>query len=416
MIVGAIVIAWVIHGRGRSDPKASTPIPTPAVSTPAPGAGLVSPAVTVKNRQFVLGGQVTQLRGFDVGVASSPVYSQAAHLGANFVRITVPWSLVEPVKPTGPANNLSHHWDKTVLSELDQEVQALGDQNVQVLIDFHQFHWSPYYAQVDCKAGVETCKASGVPAWYYQGRYPQTSAGESAAKADFWTTDRRSSLFYYSAFAEMMARRYGQFSNVVGYELFNEPHAGHLPDTTETTNTILAWQASLYRLMHAVDPSRTMFVMCRGGGEGVGTANLSQFGPGAKIALDFHDYYNGESSGGLNPQGDDWVPSWPATHNQTLDPTTGYTGTAAAQAAVLNVPITAAEKAGIPLLVGEWGIHADDTNASTYTSQMLDLFQSTGVSQTRWVLAPGSGFNLLSEQRPHTPNAQALQMQSAFSS
>ena len=86
------------------------------------------------------------------------------------------------------------------------------------------------------------------------------------------------------------AARYGKFANVVGYEIFNEPHAGHLPDTTGTTNTILAWENQIYTSMHAVDPARTMFIMCRGGGEGVGTADLGQFGKGAKIALDFHDY------------------------------------------------------------------------------------------------------------------------------
>ncbi len=52
----------------------------------------------------------------------------------------------------------------------------------------------------------------------------------------------------------MMARRYGHDANVVGYEIFNEPHVGHLPDDTPTTDLVLAWEAQIYRVMHAVDP------------------------------------------------------------------------------------------------------------------------------------------------------------------
>ena len=419
LAVGAICLAlvaavWAIHSRGRSYPKASGSIPSRQVQLPAAEPGTTPPDVTTDGTRFMASGQPVQLRGYDVGVSSPPIYDQAAELSANFVRITVPWSEIEPTKPTGPTGNLTHHWNTAELDSLDREVQDLGSQGVQVLIDFHQFHWSPYFAQAECKDGVSTCRATGVPSWFYEGRYPDSRQGESSAETDFWTTDRKASLYYYSAYAEMMARRYSHDANVIGYEIFNEPHSGHLPDTTATTNTILSWENQIYKVMHAVDPARTMFVMCRGGGEGIGTANLAQFGSGAKIALDFHDYYNGEPGTGMNDQGDDWVPSWAATHNQNLDSSTGYTGSQAAQAAVLQVPIDASTKAGIPMIVGEWGIHADATNADVYTNQMLSLFQSTGVSFSRWVLSPGNGFNLLTQGRPHEPNSQALQMQTAL--
>ena len=32
-------------------------------------------------------------------------------------------------------------------------MKDLGSQGVQVLIDFHQFHWSPYFAEAECKDG-----------------------------------------------------------------------------------------------------------------------------------------------------------------------------------------------------------------------------------------------------------------------
>ena len=131
--------------------------------------------------------------------------------------------------------------------------------------------------------------------------------------------------------------------------------------------------------------------MCRGGGEGVGTASLAPFGSLTHLALDWHDYFNG-LSGGLDAAGDNWVPSWTATHNQT---TASYTGSEAAQARVLQVPLARTRAWGIPLLVGEWGIHSGTPGAAAYQTQMLDLFAKDKVSWTRWVLT-GGGFGLLS--------------------
>ncbi len=410
MGLALLAAVWAIHNRGRTYPKASQQLPTVNLALPAPEPGLAPPTVTTDGTTFMKNGQPTVLEGYDLSVTGQSVYKNAAELNANFARITVAWSQVEPTKPTGPVGHLTHHWDSALLTELDDEVAGLGAQGIQVLIDFHQFHWSPYYAQLECKTGVAACHATGVPTWFYAGRYPQTKVGESAAKAAFWGSERKTSLFYYAAFAEMMARRFGHDPNVVGYEIFNEPHVGHLPDSTSTTNTVLAWQAQIYKVMHAVDPQRTMFVMCRGGAEGVGTANLNQFGPNPHIALDFHDYYNGVPGTGFDAAGDNWAPSWIATHNQDLDPIKGYVGTEAAQNAVLQVPIDAAKKADIPLLVGEWGIHKDDAHAGTYTSQMLEAFAKDDLSWARWVLAPGHGFNLLDPIRPHAPSSQALQV------
>ena len=83
--------------------------------------------------------------------------------------------------------------------------------------------------------------------------------------------------------------------------------------------------------------------MCRGGGEGVGTADLKAFGSLDHLALDYHDYFNGIPGIGLTSNGNDWTPSWPATHNQKAE---RYAGTAASQAAVLVVPLQQAPLSG----------------------------------------------------------------------
>ena len=67
-----------------------------------------------------------------------------------------------------------------------------------------------------------------------------------------------------------------------------------------------------------------------------------------------------------------------------------------------------ARKVGIPLLVGEWGIHTGDAHADIYTSQMLDVLAQEGICWTRWILAPGDGFNLLDPIRRRLTPASRL--------
>ena len=93
------------------------------------------------------------------------------------VRVYVGWNAIQPQPPV----NGHYRWDAKTLGQLDHEVAALRRRHVNVLIDFHQFHWSPYFAQATCKAGKSVCRASGVPAWFYAGgRFPDTKRGESA--------------------------------------------------------------------------------------------------------------------------------------------------------------------------------------------------------------------------------------------
>lgn len=403
--VAALVLAAGCAGGGSGSSGANS-VPLPPAPPPfhaAPPADATKPWVTASGGQFVdQSGKPVVLRGVNVSVGQAQLAPEAAQMGANLVRIYVGWNAIEPRPPV----HGHYRWDTKVLAQLDQEVAAFRRLHVNVLIDFHQFHWSPYFAQATCKAGKSVCRASGVPAWYYAGgRFPATKSGEADAQAAFWTSESSRSQGYYAAFVQMIAARYAPDPNVVGYEIFNEPHPGRLGDTTDATNTMLRWQAGIRSAIQKVDPARTVFIMCRGGGEGVGTASLAAFGSRDHLALDWHDYFNGRS-GGFDPAGDNWVPSWSDTHNQTSP---SYTGTENAQARVLQVPLARARAWGIPLLVGEWGVHTGAPGSAAYQTQMLDLFGREGVSWTRWVLSTGGGFGLLNKDGTPTPEAAQLQ-------
>lgn len=361
-------------------------VPFPSVHR-APA--IVRPWVTASGGRFVdQGGRTVVLRGVDVPITTPQIYGRAVSLHANFVRIDAPWSLFEPRRPTGSI----HHWDQKELRALDREVAFFDRAGIDVLIDFHQFRWSPYFAGNYCP---HDCVAEGIPAWYYaDGRFADSTSGQAAAEAAFWTTEAREAQAAYAAFAAMMATRYARYPNVVGYEILNEPHPGDLGgDTTTQTRTMLRWQVRIRDVLRTVDPTRTVFVMCNGGGNGVGTADLSVFGSLHHLALDWHDYFNGRPGGGLDSSGDDWTPSWAATHNQE---TASYAGTLASQRRVLLWPVRAAARWHVPLLIGEWGIHTTSPGAESYQSQMLALFSRYHLSYARWRLAAGGGFGLLS--------------------
>ena len=398
VVPAAVLLAAVAGCSSASNHKVTLPHRAPHIA---------KPWVTTSGTRFVdQAGNPVVLRGVDVGVVDQAVYAQASALDANLVRIPVAWSIVERQAPDGS----HHHWHTGTLQALDAEVAYFRDHHVNVLIDFHQFHWSPYFAKVECKTGASACLGTGVPRWYYaDGRFPDTKLGESDAKKAFWTSEASRSEDAYAAFAAMMATRYAVYPNVIGYEIFNEPHPGALGDSTSATDTMLGWQAQIRRVIRAVDPTRTVFVMCRGGGEGVGTASLKAFGSLDHLALDYHDYFNGVPGIGLTPDGNDWTPSWAATHNQR---STAYVGTEDAQAKVLAVPLQRTREWRIPLLVGEWGIHTGDNGADIYQQQMLDLFARDDISWTRWNLARGGGFALL--QGTGSPTAEALQLRAAM--
>lgn len=362
-------------------------------------AAVAQPWLTTSGTAFVdAGGNPVLLRGVNVFPGTwQPVVS----IHANFARIFVPWSTVEPTAPSGGV----HTWSSTVLASIDSAVSNLQANGIAVEIDFHQCGWSPYFASANGGA----C-ASGVPAWYYaDGRFPNTSQGEADAEAAFWTTESASSEADYEAFAEMMVARYSAYPAVIGYGIFNEPHAGSLGATTSATNTILRWQADVAHAIRTVDPVRTLFFMCRDGGEGVGTADLSIMSGLGSVSLDFHDYFNGIPGYGLDAGGDLWSPSWAATHNQT---STAYAGTEASQEAVLDVVLARTQAAGIPLVVGEWGVRKDDSGYAAYQSQVLDLLARYRISAARWDIGVSDLFALRNSDGSF--NAPGLQLQAAF--
>jgi endoglycosylceramidase len=355
-------------------------------------AGIVSPWVHVQSVGFTdQNGLPVILRGVNQqGGAGVQSNGMALSLGSNFVRILAPWSTVEDTAPVGGI----HTWNQAYLQRLDDQVSWYEDHGVNVLIDFHQYKWSPYFGTGE----------TGIPGWFYNdvrpGLYPKTDEGLKQAMGDWWTdTVGRQD---YLAFARMMVSRYGSHANVVGYEVFNEPMVGNLGEHHASTQAVVAWEAPIVDMIRLRDPERAVFFMLRGGGDnGVVNADFAKFGPMTNLVLDLHDYYNGLYGSGYTPDQEGWAPSWDATHNQNfLD----YHGSEDALVQNIESAVNRTRRLGIPLVVGEWGAQTADTGVLDFQHHLLSVMTRYGLSWARWNLGQGSDpFTLLAPSKSFNP-------------
>ncbi len=341
-------------------------------------AAVVSPWVHVQGVGFTdRNGLPIVLRGVNQqGGAGARSNGLALSLGSNFVRLLAPWSTVEDTAPVGGR----HTWNEEYLQRLDAQVSWYQDHGVNVLIDFHQYKWSPYFGSGE----------TGIPGWFYTdlrpGLYPQTGAGMKQAMGDWWTDalGRQG----YLAFVRMMVARYSSHPNVVGYEVLNEPMVGDLGETHAATQAVISWEAPIVNAIRLKDPERAVFLMLRGGGDnGLVNGDFSKLAPMANLVVDLHDYYNGLYGSGFTPDQEGWAPSWDATHNQNfLD----YHGTESALLQNLQSAVTRTRALGIPLVVGEWGAQTADTGMLDFQHHLLAVMTRYGLSWARWNLGQGT--------------------------
>jgi hypothetical protein len=367
-------------GVGSGGAASSPSGPPSQTTTPTGTSGATSPDVVVQGNRFVdRDGRTVRLRGVNVHSLDPSVYERAHEIGVNFIRVTVPWDQIEPTPPSNGVRN----WDDSQLAALDQLVAYCRQHGIQVLIDFHQYGWSPFFSHLQSGG-----RANGIPQWFYVGRrFAPTDEGRLLAQARFYGDPRGIEL--YSGFVKMVAQRYLKSPNVLGYEILNEPPVGRMPRKLWVAKRVLTWEGKIAGAIRSVDPARTIVFMLPPRIDLAGL-DLSPLGSGG-LAFDFHDYYAGTGDRGRT----------------TLQGGT-YGGTAFAQQMHLLPAVRYARHWGVPLIVGEWGIFADEQGATAYQRQMVRLFDSFGASWARWSLDRRERLSLLTQDG--TLNAAGLQL------
>ena len=267
----------------------------------------VPPNIQTYNTQFIQYGRPVQLHGIDTMFGQGD--SAAVRLGAKFVRIWIPWRSIEPTQG---------HFDQTVLSQIDTQVKEMRRDHINVLLDFHQTSHRPPPAWTGFSS--RAC-------WFCW----------SGSKAQYWP------------FVAMMVRRYQQYANVIGFELWNEPHA--LPRTVAGTETIIQWDRWFALHIHHLDRTRMVVVQLTSGWDyGMPTVKLLPLQL-PHVVLDFHDNWSGtQRDTGFGPSGNPLADKCRATEACSMP----YHGTLLSQEIHLAYPMQWVRRIGKPLLIGEW--------------------------------------------------------------
>jgi endoglycosylceramidase len=135
-------------------------------------------------------------------------FEQMASWGVNVVRLPIAWRYLEPT----PGTFDRHHLRDVV----DPVVRFARRHGIAVVLEVHQFQWSP------CVGGV------GVPAWTCAGMgYPANLLGAFQAQHDFWAgalaPDGQTLVDHLLEIWRRLARHYRGRRHVVGFEFLNEP-------------------------------------------------------------------------------------------------------------------------------------------------------------------------------------------------
>jgi Cellulase (glycosyl hydrolase family 5) len=150
-----------------------------------------------------------------------PIPQQIWDWGFNMVRLPIAWADLEPLPPTRqPDGSLLHRYNRQYLAAIDAAVAAFTDRGIGVVIDMHQYRWSPFFVRQG-PTNPEHCPGQGMPEWLYRG------TGVSSipdAKIAFFGNQKDVQASFARAWQEV-AGRYAHDPGVVGFDLLNEPYA-----------------------------------------------------------------------------------------------------------------------------------------------------------------------------------------------
>jgi hypothetical protein len=338
--------------------------------------------VTAHDGKFWLGSAPIALHGANVRYpcCSSADYEKLVSWGMNFIRLKFQWSLLEPnppVKNTGGA--WTHSYDLTYLSKFAANVARAQQAGLYTLVNNGGYHGS-YFSYPD---------------WLYQApynslgiTYPLTPAGSQVAATDFWRDALRQRFMIDEM--EAVANALRAQPGVLGYEILNEPYPALLPNSAETTATLLDFQLRAATGIRGADPARVVVFTTRFGyAPGVAEADLSGFTALGNVAFDAHDYFGARWGDGLlnNPAMPDYHERMQPDYNNPLETTqdgsamTPYIGTTDAQVRWIKKYTDVLTPRGIPLLVGEFGIDGStNTSAYLYFGTITSALNYTGVA------------------------------------
>lgn len=353
-------------------------------------AGATSPQaagqITAHDGKFWLGSNQIKLRGINIQpswLGTFPTdadFVKISSWGMNFARLVIAWSNVEPLPPVQVGGNWVHTFDARQIGYLKTMIGYAYNHGVYVVLSDGGIP-GPSPPLLD----------KWWPSWLYSPTYNshrKLYTDPKLANADFWT-DALQQKFIADFWAYLAGQMVGT-PGLAGYEMLNEPQRGSLPNTHETTQTMLGVSLAVGQAVRAADPARVVFFMTRGCcGEGLPSANLSGFTAMGNVALDVHDLFGGRWGQGLmmDPNASDYGEVHQVVERFTL--TAGpYLGTTTAQLQIVQNYKKFLDPIGIPLLVGQFSTAPTELNAANLMGTTTAAYNTVGIS---WALYAYTG-------------------------
>lgn len=138
--------------------------------------------------------------------------------GFNVVRLPFSWADLEPSPPVrAPDGLLVHHYDAAYVDALRAVVDQFTSRGVGVILDQHQYGWTPAFVLGRAVAG---CPGEGLPVWLYRG----TAIHDVAAAKRAFFLDKGGVQEQMAEAWRYLASQFRSNPMVVGADLLNEPY------------------------------------------------------------------------------------------------------------------------------------------------------------------------------------------------
>lgn len=329
---------------------------TTVPATQRPGAAWGLSWLSVRASRIVdEAGRTVLLHGFNTStllestVLRSPLDDGDASMmerdGFDVVRLAVSWGRLEPQRG---------RWDPAYLDAIDSSVRLLNSHHLYVVLDMHFLDWSAAFG------------GSGAPAWAAVPLVPNLdipglgdwqrhlSPAVNAADTYFWLSPDWQHDFTETW--QLLAQHFRDDSGVVGYDLYNEPHALPLPPVRFERDFMWPLYARTIDAVGAVDPNHLFIVEGQLFGD-FGTTVVPLQAP--NLVYSPHEY-----TGSLVPP----------TFDGDARPLDDHVAQVAGEAA--RVPAA--------LWVGEWGMPSTQPKALAWIDAALNAYNDVGAGWAWW--------------------------------
>jgi endoglycosylceramidase len=325
------------------------------------------------------------------GQEEAPAFAQAAETyvarveawGMNTVRLPIIWEAVEPARGS---------YDTAYLARVRELIEVFGRRNIRVVVDMHQ----DLFARAYCGDGApDWALASPVPPrpenedceGWFMGYISDETGLVFPAFDRFWQNGDG----IRDAFREMwteVARQLWPVRNVVGFEIFNEPHPGTDNEERWGRDVLTPFYTEIAAAIREAAPGAPVF-----------------FDTSGTDATDQTFFIERPDGGNMV-----WAPHY-------YDPRV-FLGIPITESFSAMRPVTFLEEQGerwqVPVFLGEFGAKYANPNTPLYLRKTYDALDAFSMHSTAWEYSTDSfdwnleGFSLVEPDGTERPAADEL--------